>query len=274
VRRARAEAGQVAAYVRVSTAGQDTGSQRDALTRAARARGHTIGRWFEERAGGGTLRRPVLAEVRGAARRGELATLYVFRIDRLTRSGVADTFRVMQELTEAGCNVVSVADGLPDTRGAWGDVVLAVLAAAAQIELGALRERISAARERVRARGGQWGRAPRITRAEWPRLLELAKTHTRRELARRLRVPVSSVNRALGRALAAERGEKQNESFDAKASADRLARRAPAAERAHSKRDDTGAHDDVRPDRKRVARGVVQKRPGVHAGRKIADRGH
>jgi DNA invertase Pin-like site-specific DNA recombinase len=263
VRRTRAETAGVAAYVRVSTAGQDTSSQRDALTRAARARGHTIGRWFEERQGGGTLRRPVLAEVRGAARRGELGTLYVFRIDRLTRSGVPDTFRLMQELTEAGCNVVSVADGLPDTRGPWGDVVLAVLAAAAQIELGALRERIAAARERVRARGGTWGRAPRIHRSEWPRLLELAKTHSTRELARRLKVPRTSVQRALGRALAAQGGKKQNERFDSEAPAERAPRRARRAQGAHAKRDDARAHKDIRADRKRVAARVVKKRPSV-----------
>jgi DNA invertase Pin-like site-specific DNA recombinase len=191
----------VAAYVRVSTRGQDLAAQRRAIERAARARGQRVGRWFCEKESGRSLRRPVLAEVRAAARRGELDALYVFRIDRLTRSGVADTFHVIEELRAGGCALVSVADGF-DLIGPWGDVVIAVLAAAAQIELAAMKERISAARERVRASGGTWGRAPRIDESDDARLLKLAKSKTVREIAIALKVPRSSVQRALERARA------------------------------------------------------------------------
>lgn len=196
----------VAAYVRVSTQGQDFGSQRAAIELAARARGDKIAKWFHERQSGRSLARPVLRDVRAAARRGELAALYIFRLDRLTRSGVADTFRVVEDLRGAGCNVISVADGLPDTAGPWGDVVLAVLAAVAQIELGAIRERIGAARARARAEGRHWGRRPRLDAKDGARLLELAKSRSVRELAASERVPLASVQRALKRARLAAGG--------------------------------------------------------------------
>lgn len=191
----------VAAYLRVSSRGQDVATQRRAIERAARARGQRVERWFSEKVSGRSLRRPVLDEVRAAARRGELAALYVFRLDRLTRSGVADTFHVVEELRRGGCALVSVTDGF-DLVGPWGDVVIAVLAAAAQIELAAMKERISAAREKIRASGGKWGRAPRLDETDYPRLLKLAKRKSVREIAVVLKVPKTSVQRALERARA------------------------------------------------------------------------
>lgn len=189
----------VAAYLRVSSRSQDVASQRRAIERAARARGQRVGRWFSEKVSGRSLRRPELDAVRAAARRGELTTLYVFRLDRLTRSGVADTLHVVEELRRGGCALVSVTDGF-DLGGPWGDVVIAVLAACAQIELAAMKERISAAREKVRASGGKWGRAPRLDESDYPRLLALAKRKSVREIAVTLKVPRSSVQRALERA--------------------------------------------------------------------------
>lgn len=191
-----------AAYLRASTAGQDLATQRDAIERAARARGVKIDRWFEEKKSGRTLQRPILTQIRGLAARGELAALFVFRIDRLTRSGVADTFRLIEELRCAGCNVVSIADGMPETAGPWGDVVMAVLAAVAQIELGAIRERIAAARARVAAAGGTWGRRPRLSKAERALLLKDAERYSVRELAVKWKVSRSTLQDALKRARA------------------------------------------------------------------------
>jgi DNA invertase Pin-like site-specific DNA recombinase len=189
-----------AAYLRASTTGQDLATQRDAIERAARARGVKIDRWFEEKRSGRTLQRPVLTQIRGAAGRGELGSLFVFRIDRLTRSGVADTFRLIEELRAHGCNVVSVADGMPETAGAWGDVVMAVLAAVAQIELSAIRERIAAARARVAASGGTWGRRPRLSKQERALLLADADRYSVRQLAVKWKISRSTVQDALTRA--------------------------------------------------------------------------
>jgi DNA invertase Pin-like site-specific DNA recombinase len=79
------------AYCRVSSKGQDLSSQRHAITQEAARRGDVITDWREEKRSGKKLARPVLDELRKDISAGRVQALYVFRLDRLTRSGVADT---------------------------------------------------------------------------------------------------------------------------------------------------------------------------------------
>ncbi len=51
----------------------------------------------------------VLADARAGKLRGR--RLYVFRLDRLTRTGIADTLTTIEELRTNGVEVLSVADG-------------------------------------------------------------------------------------------------------------------------------------------------------------------
>lgn len=188
----------VAAYVRVSTGGQNVASQKLALERAASARGERIGKWFMEKRSGASLARPELARVRELARRGELRRLYVWRLDRLTRSGIRDTLALLEELRGAGCAVVTVADGF-ELGGPAGDVVVAVIAWAADMERRAIGERIRAAHELAVAKGRRWGRARRLSPLELERARKLAKTHSTRELAVKLKVPRSTLRDSLAR---------------------------------------------------------------------------
>jgi DNA invertase Pin-like site-specific DNA recombinase len=158
-----------AAYVRVSSRSQDAASQRAALERAAAARGDELVAWFVEKQSGRTLARPILDSVRELVRRGHIRKLFVFRLDRLTRSGIRDTLAVVEELRRGGCELVTVADGF-DLGGPAADVVLAVLAWAAQMERAALGERIAAAR----ASAETWGRPRAAGPADVRRVLELA----------------------------------------------------------------------------------------------------
>lgn len=189
----------VAAYVRVSTTGQDAASQRHAIERKAKARGERIGRWFTEKRSGGTMRRAELEHVRELARRGELTRLYVYRLDRLTRSGIRDTLGLLQELRAAGCQVVTVADGF-ELGGPADDVVVAVLAWGAQMERTAIGERIRAARDLARAQGRRWGRARRLSPLELERAKKLARAgRSTREIAVALKVPRSTLRDSLAR---------------------------------------------------------------------------
>lgn len=191
------------AYVRVSTSSQDTTAQRSAIEAAAAARGDAIAEWYAECASAGTTRRPELRRLRAAVTGGHVARVYVFRLDRLARSGVADTFRLIDEFRAHGCALVTVADGLPALDGPWGDVVVAVLAAAAQIELEALKERLRVARVRCEREGRKWGRPLRLTPSDWPRLLELqSRGYSVRKMSMALKVPRSTVARALKEARA------------------------------------------------------------------------
>lgn len=151
----------IAAYVRVSSRQQDVKTQKAAILQAATARGDVIERWFQEKTSAKTIARPELWTLREAVRRGEFRKCYVFKIDRLSRSGIRDTLQVVEEFRTHGCKLQPVADGF-ELEGPTGDVVLAVLAWAAQMERQAMGDRISAARARVEAAGGNWGRPRRV----------------------------------------------------------------------------------------------------------------
>jgi DNA invertase Pin-like site-specific DNA recombinase len=99
-------------YLRVSSRAQDAASQRVAVEKAAAARGDAIAEWFSEKRSGKALARPELDRLRALVRDGKVKTLYCFKLDRLTRSGVADTYRVVEEFRRAGCTLVAVADNL------------------------------------------------------------------------------------------------------------------------------------------------------------------
>lgn len=145
-----------AAYLRVSTPKQSEALQRDAISRAAAARGETVDLWFAEKMGGQRSDRPELESVRDLARRGEISELWVFRLDRLAR-GAVFLLNVVQELKNYGCRVVAL-DVPGDLEGPWAPAILAVLGTAAEIELEAIRDRTAAARAKAEAAGKRWGR--------------------------------------------------------------------------------------------------------------------
>lgn len=187
----------VAAYVRVSSKTQDHASQRAAIERAAVGRGDRIGVWYSEKQSAKTIVRTELASVRRDARAGKISRLYVFRLDRLARSGIRDTFEVVEELRSHGVDLVSVADGF-DLNGPAAEVVLAVMAWAAKMERLAINERIAAARDRLAAEGRRWGRPPRLSAREVSVILADQRAgKTVREIAQARKVPRSTVGRVL-----------------------------------------------------------------------------
>jgi DNA invertase Pin-like site-specific DNA recombinase len=187
------------AYIRVSSRAQDHSTQRAAIERAAAARGDVIDEWYAEKKSAKTMDREELRRLLGQVRAGGLRgqRLYLFRLDRLTRTGIADTLTTLEELRAHGVEVVSVADGF-DLTGPHAEVIVAVMAWAAKMERLAMGERVAAARERVEAAGGAWGRPSRIDPTTRERAAKLrASGATVREIARTLRVPRSTIARAL-----------------------------------------------------------------------------
>ncbi len=193
---------QAAAYLRVSSKAQDHATQRSAIERAAEARGDTIAEVYAEKRSGKTLARPELDRLRTDARAGKLRRLYAYRLDRLARSGIRDTFEVVEELRAHGCQLVTVADGF-DLDGPAAEIILAVMAWAAKMERLAINERISAARERLASEGRPWGRPSRLEPRERERMRQLQREgKTIREIAVATRTPRSTVARALRRGAA------------------------------------------------------------------------
>ncbi len=145
--------------------------------------------------------RPELRRLLEDVRTGVVHKLYVFKLDRLTRTGVADTFAVVSALRRASCTLVAVADNLtvlPDKEDVTSEVLLFALGLAAKLERTAINDRIAAARDRIEAEGGRWGRPSRVDRKTRERAGEMKNAgKTVREIARALKVPRSTIARAL-----------------------------------------------------------------------------
>jgi len=185
------------AYVRVSSKAQDNATQRSAIERAAAARGDEIGAWYAEKKSGKTIERDELVRLRADARAGLVRRLYVFRVDRLARSGIRDTFEVVEELRRHGVELVTIADGFA-LDGPAAEVVLAVMAWAAKMERLAINERVAAARERLEDEGRPWGRPKRMTAEQVEKARQLAaQGRTTREIAIALKVAKSTIGRCL-----------------------------------------------------------------------------
>lgn len=187
------------AYMRVSSRAQDLGMQRASIEKMAQARGDSIDTWFFEKRTGKALARPELDRLRAEVRAGRVSKLYLFRLDRLTRSGIRDTFEVIEELRAHGVQLVSVTDGFA-LDGPAAEVILAVIAWAAKMERLAINERIAAARERLEAEGKPWGRPRRLSAGDCERLRALREQgRSVRDIAVAMKVPRSTVARALAR---------------------------------------------------------------------------
>jgi DNA invertase Pin-like site-specific DNA recombinase len=187
----------VAAYLRVSSKAQTGAMQRAAVLRAAEARGDRIGAWYSEKESSRTIARPALQALRADARAGVFRRLYVFRLDRLARSGIRDTFEVLEDLRDAGVEVITIADGF-SLAGPAAEVVLAVMAWAAKMERLAINERIAAARLRLEEEGRPWGRPSSVSSDQRRRILELHKAgRTTRSIAMAVRASRSAVWRTL-----------------------------------------------------------------------------
>jgi DNA invertase Pin-like site-specific DNA recombinase len=191
------------AYLRVSSKAQDHATQRAAIEREARARGDTIDvdDWRSEKRSAKTMDRPELTRLREDVRAGRVRRLYVFKLDRLCRTGVGDTFAVVDELRRAGCTLVAVADRLtivPGKEDITSEVLVFAFGLAAKLERAATNERIAAARERLEDEGRPWGRPPRMTPEQVARARAMhADGRTVREIAMALRFPKSTIGRAL-----------------------------------------------------------------------------
>jgi len=187
----------IAAYIRVSSKAQAHATQRAAIERLATSRGEAIGIWYAEKLSGKTMARPELARLRTDAAAGQVRKLYVFRLDRLTRTGIKDTLQALEDFKAAGVEVVSVADGF-DLNGPCAEVIVSVMAWAAKMERLATNERISAARERIEAQGGSWGRPAALTPAQLETARRMkAEGATVRGIAQAIGISKTIVGRAI-----------------------------------------------------------------------------
>ena len=110
----KAKSKKIAAYVRVSTTGQNEAGQVAAITRWIE--GHNVGNveWFIDKATGTNLDRPEFRRLQAAIFHGEVDTVLVFKLDRLARS-LRDGINVLCEWLDKGVRLVSVTQELDFT---------------------------------------------------------------------------------------------------------------------------------------------------------------
>lgn len=147
-------AGQVVAYVRVSSVDQNPERQYEALTDADRV--------FEDRASGGSTDRPALAELMDYVREGDVVR--VASMDRLARN-LDDLRRLVRELTGKQVKVEFLKEGLTFTGddSPMATLLLSMMGAVAEFERSLIRERQAEGIAIAKARGVYKGRAKALS---------------------------------------------------------------------------------------------------------------
>ena len=156
----------IACYCRVSSRKQKNDSQKSELKRWLRANGIKSKdvTWFEDKETGKTLKRPAFDKLQKAVFDGEVKTVIVWKLDRISRR-LKDGINVLAEWCEAGVRVVSVTQQI-DLTGPVGRMVASVMFGLAEIELEYRRERQAAGIRVAKKRGVYQGRKKGTTKAK------------------------------------------------------------------------------------------------------------
>lgn len=165
----------IACYLRVSTTDQKSDSQRRDITRWLKGNGHNLSRvrWYVDQESGATLDRTEFGKLQKAIFDGEVRTVVVWRLDRLSRT-LLDGMNLVAGWCKKGVRIVSVTQQI-DLSGTMGQIIATVLFGFAQIELESIRERRAAGIAAARERGVYRGRAKGTTKAKPERARQLRK---------------------------------------------------------------------------------------------------
>ena len=185
----------VACYVRVSTVGQNEAGQRAEIERWLAGTGISPEsvRWFVDKGStGDNLKRPSFAKLQSAVFAGDVGTVVVYKLDRLSRK-LHEGLNVLCDWCERGLRVVSVTQQI-DFNGTVGKMLAAVLLGIAEMEQETRRERQRAGIVVAKKAGKYKGRKPGTTRAQPARARELKdKGLTAAEIATALGVTRNTV---------------------------------------------------------------------------------
>jgi len=151
---------QLDGYIRVSRVGGRSGEsfispevQREQIERFAALRGVQIGAWHEDLdQTGGKLTRPGLDAAMQRVRSGATGGIAVARLDRLSRAGVADALKLVEDLYDCGGKLAAVDLGIDPTT-TFGEFALTIMLALARMERRRITESWDAAQRRAVERG-------------------------------------------------------------------------------------------------------------------------
>lgn len=174
-------------YMRVSTADQSLGLQRDALVAA----GVAPDRIYEDVCSGKAVDRPGLGRALEVAREGD--AIVIWKLDRVGRS-LAHVVGLVGDLQKRGVGLKVLTGGI-DTTTATGRLVFGIFATLAEFERDLIHERTMAGLAAARARGRAGGRPRVMTRQKLKAAMALMadRDNAARDVAAQLGVSLSTL---------------------------------------------------------------------------------
>ena len=183
-----------ALYARVSTLDQEPENQLAELRRYVAARDWVAIEYVDQGVSGAKDRRPALDRLVADARRRQVDTVVVWRLDRLGRS-LKHLVTLLDEFHAVGVGFVSLGEGI-DLHTPAGRLQLHILAALAEFERARIAERVAAGLARARRNGTRLGRPEKHVPES---VLAPVRGLSVREAAQRLGVSPTTAYRWLAR---------------------------------------------------------------------------
>ena len=127
-------------YLRTSTPDQSLEAQRREINSWLSIKGQANqAQWFEDQASGKDMNRPAFLRLQNAIAQGQVDTVVIYKLDRLSRS-MMDGLRTIVGWLEQGVRLVSVSQQF-DFSGAMGKMIAALLLGVAEMERELILER-------------------------------------------------------------------------------------------------------------------------------------
>lgn len=186
-----------AAYLRVSTIGQNETGQRREIERWLKGNGTEGVRWFIDHDTGDNLNRPGFEQMQRDIFMGEIDAVVVYKLDRLSRS-LRDGINTLCDWLDRGVRLVATSQG-HDFAGPVGKLVASVLFSIAEMEQQTRRERQAAGIAVAKERGVYRGRRAGTTKARPARARQLRQQgYAVAEIANALKISKRTALRYLG----------------------------------------------------------------------------
>jgi DNA invertase Pin-like site-specific DNA recombinase len=148
-------------WYRVSSDSQDSDNQVPDVEKFVEHHGYEVAEVYRItdsawKNGGGQEYRRTLERILTDAHRGRFKVLVVWAADRICRTGIEDLLKIVRQLRERGCALVSVQEPWLNGTGATTELLLAIAAWVAHQESKRRSERTKAGLARKRAEDPEW----------------------------------------------------------------------------------------------------------------------
>ena len=188
----------VVKYQRVSTQNQEVENQTNSIDKQIELLDWTCVGEYKEVMSGVKSRdaRPMLRKLLADARKRKFDRVIVFALDRLGRS-VVDVINTINELEEVGVNIFVVKNSI-DTSTSQGKLFTYFCSIFGEMERDLMISRQKQSIERIRDKGGKWGKGNLISQDKRDKIVSL-KTEglSYRNICKELDISLGSVQHTL-----------------------------------------------------------------------------